>query len=433
MHGRYGVGAALVGYDLVEVCGRRRGKMVHVSPFRGLRYDQDIAGDWGGLLGPPYDIVSESQTAALRASSPYQIAHVEMASGDDGIAVAAELLQSWRTSGALVQDETPAYYLHEHRFADASGTAQVRRALFCAVDLRPWGDGVMAHERTMPGPKATRTALRSVVGADISPLMAFVPDRDGRLASLIDAARALPLLYEGEDPTGDRHTLRRIDDPATVSAITAMFAADTIYMADGHHRYESALASIDERPGSGRVLMGVASAQDPALTIGANHRVAYTTTPSDMLARLSSLFDVREVAVGALAASLPDGSSSIGLVTTEGAWLLAATDASREAMPSDVPLAWHGLAPAILQYVILEPLLGIDASALAGGATVSYIHELDEVLSLVASGAASAGFALPAATLQDVVDTADAGSFMPQKSTYFIPKLPTGLVLHPLD
>ena len=102
-------------------------------------------------------------------------------------------------------------------------------------------------------------------------------------------------------------------------------------------------------------------------------------------------------------------------------------------MPDDVPDAWRSLAPAVLQHVILEPLLGIDADALAGGQAVTYTHHLDELFEAVGSGAASAGFVLPAPTLQDVIETADAGSFMPQKSTYFVPKLPTGLVLHPLD
>ena len=407
--------------------------MVQVRPFRGLRYNTDVVGEWGSVLGPPYDIVDAEQTAALRDASRYQISHIEMAAGDAEIADAAALLREWRSAGAVIQDETASYYLHEHEFVDGAGRDQVRRAIFCAVELTPWGDGVMAHERTMPGPKATRTALRSVVGADISPLMAFVPDADGRLAGIVEDALVLPTLHDGVDPTGDRHTLRVIDDGAVVSAITDAFAADTIYMADGHHRYESALASIDERSGSRQVLMGVASARDPSLTIGSNHRVSHWPVPEDLLSRLGERFALSESTVEQLPSLLPAGSSSIGLVTRQGAWLLEAGNRTRDAMPNNVPSAWRGLAPALLQFVILDPVLGIDAEALAGGEAVSYIHEFEDVLSMVASGEASAGWALPAATLQDVIETADAGSFMPQKSTYFIPKLPTGLVLHPLD
>ena len=405
--------------------------MVNVQPFRGLRYDPDVVGDWGAVLGPPYDIVDAAQTAALKASSPHQIAHIETATGDD-IAAAAQTLQDWRSSGAIIQDDAPSYYLHEHHFGDGADR-QVRRAIFGAVELTPWGDGVMAHERTMPGPRATRTALRSVVGADVSPLMAFVPDADGALAEMIDIAAQLPLLHESADPTGDFHTLRRIDGANTVMRISDAFANDTIYMADGHHRYESALASIDDRPGSKSVLMGIVCADDPALVVGATHRVVHADVPASLLGQLGRNFHIEESTTDTLAANLPDGSSSLGLVTSQGAWLLEPTDAAARAMPADVPDAWRNLAPAVLQHVILEPLLGIDADALAGGQAVAYTHHLDELLEAVSSGTANAAFVLPAPTLQDVIDTADAGSFMPQKSTYFVPKLPTGLVLHSLD
>ncbi|MDE2892222.1 MAG: DUF1015 domain-containing protein [Chloroflexota bacterium] len=402
--------------------------MVNVQPFRGLRYDPEVVGDWGAVLGPPYDIVDAAQTASLKDSSPYQIAHVETASGDE-IQAAARTLQDWRSSGAVVQDDAPSYYLHEHHFGDG----QVRRAIFGAVELTPWGDGVMAHERTMPGPKATRTALRSIVGADVSPLMAFVPDVDGVLAELIDNAAQLPPLCEGTDPTGDSHTLRQIDGANTVLRIGDAFANDTIYMADGHHRYESALASIDDRPRSRNVLMGIARADDPALVVGATHRVVYVDAPASLVAQLGRNFRISEIDAGNLPARLADGSSSLGLVTSQGAWLLEPNEAAASAMPDDVPDAWRNLAPAVLQHVILEPILRIDAEVLAGGQAIAYTHHLDELLDAVSNGSASCGFVLPAPTLQDVIDTADAGSFMPQKSTYFVPKLPTGLVLHGLD
>ena len=403
--------------------------MVNVQPFRGLRYNADVVGDWGAVLGPPYDIVDADQTDSLKSSSPHQIAHIETASGDD-IAHAAQLLQDWRQTGAVIQDVDPAFYLHEHRF----GNGQVRRAIFGAVELTPWGEaGVMAHERTMPGPKATRTALRSVVGADISPLMAFVPDSDGSLAKLIDEAAKQPILNEGTDPTGDTHTLRRIDNPSSVEQISIAFAHDRIYMADGHHRYESALASIDDRPNSQNVLMGIACASDQALVVGATHRVVHTDIPASLLAQLGRNFSITEATASEVPGILPDGSSSLGLVTSNGAWLLEPTAAAQRSMPDDVPDAWRNLAPAVLQHIVLEPLLGIDADALAGGQAVTYTHHFNELLQSVQSGQASAAFILPAPTLQDVIDTADAGSFMPQKSTYFVPKLPTGLVLHPLD
>ena len=401
-------------------------------PFRGLRYDAAVVEDWGQVLGPPYDIVDAEQTAALRAASPYQISHIEMASGDEEIADAATKLAEWQEIGAMVQEEQPAFYLHEHRFV-VDGQQRTRRALFGAVELSEWGEaGVMGHERTMPGPKATRTSLRARVGADVSPLMSFVPDSDGALAQIIATAVDGPPLNEGVDPTGDAHTLRVIDDPDVVSAIESAFAAQRVYMADGHHRYESALASRDERPNSLNVLMGIVCAGDPALAVGATHRVVRADAPAQLIERLSESFVAREIAVAALATALPDGSANLGVITPDGAWTLAPSDGAFAAMPATVPESWRELAPALLQYAILEPTFGVDTAALAGGHAVTYTHFLQEALEAVESGSASAAFILPAPTLQDVIETADAGGFMPQKSTYFVPKLPTGLVLHPL-
>ncbi len=407
--------------------------MVRVMPFRGFRYDSAVVGDWGGVLGPPYDIVDAGQTAALRAASPHQISHIEMASGEAEIARAAQLLQDWRAEGVILREERPAFYLHEHRFM-ANGQEQTRRAIFGAVELSEWGTaGVMAHERTMPGPKATRTALRSVVGADVSPLMAFVPDAEGTLATLIERAMDVSPSNEGVDPTDDRHSLRVIDDPRTVQTIEDAFASQRVYMADGHHRYESALASQDERPGSRRVLMGIVCAADPGLAVGATHRVTQVAAPERLTEQLSHRFALQRTSPSELASALPDGSPAFALVVSAGAWILSPTDAAFTAIPDSAPSAWRELAPALLQYAVLEPVFGIDAQALASGAAVTYTHYLDEALEAVSSGSASAAFILPAPTLQDVIDTADAGGFMPQKSTYFVPKLPTGLVLHPLE
>ena len=170
--------------------------------------------------------------------------------------------------------------------------------------------------------------------------------------------------------------------------------------------------------------MGIVCASDPALVVGATHRVVHTDAPASLLAQLGRNFSISEASASELTASLPDGSSALGLVAASGAWLLEPTAAAQRAMPDDVPDAWRNLAPAVLQHIVLEPLLGINADVLAGGRAVTYTHHFNELLEAVQSGQASAAFVLPAPTLQAVIDTADAGSFMPQKSTYFVPKLP---------
>ena len=401
--------------------------MVRVTPFRGLRFNADVVGDWGAVLAPPYDVLDVAEATRLKSSNPYQVAHIECASQESEIDAAAQLLADWRKSGAVVQDKRPSFYVHEHRF----GTGQIRRALFGAVELTAWNQGgVMAHEQTMPGPKETRTALRSTTGADISPLMAFAPDRSWRLARLLSGARSQPILNEGVDSAGDTHTMRRIDDPETVAEISDACAGEQLYVADGHHRYESALASIDPRNSSGSVLMGIVCASDPGLVVGATHRLIHAPIASGLVEKLRGLFEVAEIPVDKIVDSLPDGSSTMGLVTRQGVWLLRTTERARQTMPGYIPAAWRNLAPAVLQHAVLAPFLGIDSRTVADGQVLKYTHSLDEVLDSVHSEQASAGFVLPAPTLQDVIETAEAGSFMPQKSTYFFPKLPAGLVIH---
>ena len=406
--------------------------MAVIHPFPGLRYDPARLPDWGAVLGPPYDIVDAEQSARLRAASPYQIEHIETAADADEIAAAAERLAAWRAEGVLVQD-APALYLHEHRFT-LDGASLRRLALFAAVNLTPWEQGdVLPHEWTMPGPRATRTAVRAGVGADVSPLMAFVADRDGRVAAALDEALALPPLSEGTDAAGDGHTLRRIDDQEVIAELTEAIAGQPIYMADGHHRYESALAVLERRAGKrsgganevGRVLMGIVSASDPGLVVGATHRLIHTAVPADLASRLTPEFTAH---------AEPPPPPHLTLISPGAAPLhLTAEAGALDALPSRLPASWRGLAPAVLQYAILDRHLGIDEAALAAGQAVTYTHGRDEARAAVARGDATAAFIVSPPSLDQVFAAAEAGDRMPQKSTYFVPKLPTGLVLHQID
>ena len=403
--------------------------MPDVRPFPGLRFDPAAVGNWGDILSPPYDIISDAEAEALKTRSPWQIARIETASGDAQQAAAANLLRQWRNDGAVIQDE-PSLYIHEHRFRDeTAGIERTRTALFAAVALAPWTEsGVFPHEHTMPGPKATRTALRDAVAADISPLMVVTPDRSGAYAALLDADRGDPVA-QGEDPAGDHHRLWRIPAPRAEQA-AATLAAEPLYMADGHHRYEAALESASP---DGAVLLGIIPARDPGLVVGATHRLAHIPVPPDLDARLATDWNVASINTQALATELPQGANAIALYRGgETALLLHPLQGAYAKIPKNVPQAWRDLPPALLQYAILHPHLAIDDQALAGGQAITYEHHLQAALSAVRANTAQAAFILPAPTLEAVFNTADAGDRMPQKSTYFTPKLPTGLVLHPL-
>ena len=220
--------------------------MTDVRPFRGVRFDPSVVGDWGAVLGPPYDIITGEQVEMLRRRHANQIQHIESASGEAGTAEAARVFGDWRRSGVLQQEAAPAYYLAEHEFSH-EGAQHSRTSLYAAVRLTPWAAGeVFAHEWTMPGPREERMRLRQTVRADVSPLMALLPDRSGTIAGIMEDAREVAPTATGTDYADERHTLRVLDDPTQVEALRSALAADKVYMADGHHRYEAALAYRDQ-------------------------------------------------------------------------------------------------------------------------------------------------------------------------------------------
>ncbi len=426
--------------------------MTDVRAFRGVRFDPRAVGSWGDVLGPPYDIITEKEAATLRASHPNQITKIESASGEANTAAAASLFESWRNSGVLVQDDAPSYYLAEHSFQH-DGRAHARTTLYGAVRLTPWDSGeVLPHEWTMPGPREERSRLRRTVGADISPLMGLLPDRSGTLEMLITQALESDPLVSGRDYAGETHTLWVIDDSTSVEAIRSTLAADTIYMADGHHRYEAALANRATRAAiSGSrnsnepddfVLMGLIVASEPSLLLGGTHRVVHVPLPDEIGLRLAEHFTVSDLGPGSGRSALNtllgqmtsvcDDGPTIGAIGLgDGrAQLLLSGEAARVAMPASVPASWSTLDAALLQYIVLEPMLGIDGAARAQGEAVTYTHDAELAHQLVANGSASVAFFLNPPSLEEIFASADAGDRMPQKSTYFTPKLPTGLVMH---
>ena len=308
----------------------------------------------------------------------------------------------------------------------------------------------------MPGPKEERTRLRRTVGADVSPLMSLVPDDDGRIMSILRVAVQRPADASGTDYNGDQHTLRLIDAADEVEVLRQALAANTVYMADGHHRYEAALEHRDawaagaggDRSGDDPenfVLMGLIMASDEGLELGGTHRVVHVAAGEGAMERLSASFTVqdlgsRRTGLGAdyllkAISAIRDDGPTIGALGLKGDRLhvLLSGAAAREAMPASAPVSWSGLDAALLQYVVLEPVFGIDAEAREAGEAVTYTHDAEAAWQTVIDGNATVAFFLSAPGVDQIVAAADAGDRMPQKSTYFTPKLPTGLVLHTFD
>jgi uncharacterized protein (DUF1015 family) len=431
--------------------------MADVREFRALRYDPARV-DPATTLAPPYDVISPTEQASLYDRSPYNVVRIEYGRqlvGDDATSNrytrAASDLTAWRGAGILTRDASPALYHYRLTF-DWAGRTYRRSHVFAVVRLEEWDTGVIRpHERTLAGPKEDRLALLRATRTHISPVYCLYRCESGRPAGPLPEGAAL---YDFS-AAGQRHELAAITEPSAVSALRALLARADVYVADGHHRYETALKYRDERRAacaawSGDepedfVLMALTDANDPGLLVLPTHRVLHRAVPPDALSRIGRWFDVSELPAGAEAAvyeqSLARRDAGVGisfvvLGLQPGSVHLLTLRAKEHVaalMPRNESPAWKDLDVNVLQFALLQEVFGIDEAALAAGGAVSYTQRADEALQAVRTGAGSCAFLLSPTPVNQVIAVSDAGGRMPQKSTFFHPKLPTGLVLNPLD
>ncbi|MGI8926295.1 MAG: DUF1015 domain-containing protein [Tepidiformaceae bacterium] len=422
--------------------------MPQILPIRGLRYSAE-AGPPGALVAPPYDVISPAEQAALRSRSDHNAVRLELAEGgDERYGHVAELLESWERSGVLRRDEAQMLYVYEQHFVEA-GAPHRRRALLTGIEAQPWEEGaVKPHEFTMSGPKEDRLRLLQATRTQFSPVLMIARDRAGQLSQFLEATvSGGPPAIEAVTPDGDEHRLWAIEAGRYEMRQLAPLLPESFYIADGHHRYETAVTYRQGQVQRGETLprdhparfalTGVVAAGDPGLIIRPIHRVVARAAPADWRERLSGTFEVGDTgrALGSEGALrlLEEGTGAIvaiGLDRGES-HLLRLRDAAAIAgrAPAGRSERWASIAPNVLRYGVLEPLWGIADEDLRAGA-VEYTHVADEVLERAAAGAC--GFLLNAVGIGEVMALADMSERMPQKSTFFYPKLGTGLVFHPL-
>ncbi len=424
--------------------------MPQILPIRGLRYAA-AAGPLSELLSPPYDVITPAQQRALAQRNPYNAVHLELAAGGpERYEAVAALVRRWQDDGALHRDEEPTLYVYEQRFEEA-GHAYARRALIAGVEARPWEDGaVKPHEFTMSGPKEDRLRLLEVTRIQFSPIFMIARDRAGQLRQFLDSTIA------SRDPDstatsleGDDHRLWVVEASSYEMRQLAPLLSESFYIADGHHRYETAVTyqqRLSEREGrlsrdhpARFALTAIVPAADPGLVIRPIHRVVARPAPIDWQPLLEASFAVATMSsdsafdVERLEEALASAAGAIVALNLApgAAHLLRPLEAPGfvNRIPPGHSDRWAGIAPNVLRYGVLEPLWGITDDDLRAGA-VDYTHDAGEVIERVQRGAA--GFLLNPVDINEVMTLADQGERMPQKSTFFHPKLGTGLVFHPL-
>ena len=389
--------------------------MPRVSPFRALTYDGGVAGPLDELTAPPYDVISDPRRERLLAGSPYNVVRLDLADGPHDPAVegnryerAAELLASWRSSGVLSLDDEPAYHVYEMRF-ELGGATRVTRGIFAAMDLEPWGGSVLPHEDTMPGPVEDRLCLVRATRAHLSPIYGTVAGPLAAFRALLDDVTGSEPEAEVTDDEGVRH--RRWRFPAD-ARIAAWLAELPLLIADGHHRYTTALAYRDERravsgPGPwDRILTLIVDAASEHVPVLPYHRVQLTGDPPAGGEPVSSLPH--------LLRALDDDELTYGTARRSG---------------RGVRLELHRLdgRPPTVDVLHREVL---DRSA-AGG-SLRFTHDADDAVRAVAAGTAVTAYLLPATTPQRILAAVEAGERLPRKSTFFWPKPRTGMVMMPI-
>jgi uncharacterized protein (DUF1015 family) len=426
--------------------------MVDLAPFRGLRYRLDGSNDVSSVIAPPYDVISPAQQDALYERSPYNVIRLEYRRepAPERYALAARDLSTWRgKAGVLVAEPAPALYRYEQRFTH-DGREYRRTAVIGRVRLEPLERGLIRpHEYTMARPKEDRLALLRATRANISPIYALLNDASHRFMRALHEARGGEATI-GRDILGQDHQIEAITDRDAIAALRDSLAGEPLYIADGHHRYETALAYQAERPddpSAGWIMMAISAADDPGLLILPIHRVVRPRRAlADLQAGLRAVFDLEDggslddaAAVRRVQSSLHASRSGLTLaalgVQPGQITVLRLRDRSavEAQMPADRAPAWKALAVNVLQFGILEPLLGIDAETLQAGEHVEFTEDAAEAAAAVREGRAPYAFLVPATRADEIIAVANAGDRMPQKSTYFYPKLGTGLVLNAHD
>ena len=411
--------------------------MADLQPLRTLRYEPAAIGSLADVIAPPYDVIDDTMRAELASRSPYNVVHVDIPRSYDG---ATETMAEWRSRGVLVQEDEPAVWVLRQDYTDPTGASRTRTGFFARVRVDEYGPGrIRPHERTHPGPKEDRLRLTRATRTNLSPIFTLFPDADGV------AERAIEQIAVGEPfASVDGATLWRSADEDLISELQMALADAELLIADGHHRYETARVYADEVGGEGPhryVLMLLCALSDPGLLVFPTHRLL--TGLKDDADKQIAIRDVlrREFEIeelddtSKLEPPAGDGRVAFGYMDSFFKRPFRATlkdQSVADRALAGMPEPYRRLDTAVLEALVLRGALGMSEDDISHLRGLHYSNDLDDAIEAVESGRADAGFYMRSTPVQQVREVAAAGESMPPKSTYFYPKVPTGLVFNPL-
>jgi uncharacterized protein (DUF1015 family) len=416
--------------------------MADVQPLNTLRYDSAVAGPLEDLIAPPYDVIDERMRAHLAGRSPHNVVELDLPESYEG---AARTLAEWRRERVLVQEDEPSLWVLRQDYSAPDGSARTRTGFFARVRVEEYGAGrIRPHERTHPGPKEDRLKLTRATHANLSPIFSLFPDAGGAAQETLAQVTREDPFARAADGEGTENILWRVADPDRIAALQGAVADAELLIADGHHRYETARAYAEEVGGEGDhryVLMLLVALDDPGLLVFPTHRLL-TGLKDDAEKQIAIRdtarrdFDIEELD-NTRELEPPAGNDRVTFGYMDSffkrpfRFTLKDQSIADAALPG-MPEPYRRLDTAVLEAVVLRGALHMTEDDISHLRGLDYSKSLEDAIERVESGTADAGFFMRATPVEQVREVAAAGEAMPPKSTYFYPKVPTGLVFNPL-
>lgn len=424
--------------------------MAEIKAFNGMRYDTSRGGELNTLVCPPYDIISDEQRTDYIEKNQYNIIRLELPKGgDERYKDAGKTLHDWLSEGVLKQDGKPSIYVYEMEFT-ANGVKNKLKGFVSLVKLEEFSKGIiLPHEETLSKAKADRFNLMSETYCNFSQIYSLYMDEDHSVYSLVDGCSQGSPDMCVTDGDGTVHRMWCVSDEKVISAVSAAFEKKKLYIADGHHRYETALNFHKHLVEEGKAVDGDLSSyismmlvdmENPGLVVFPTHRIVRDLDkfePEKLLAECRTYFTVAEAPTqermnAVLKKQYDDGKKAFALYLGSGKCYIMVLDDENavKALLPEKSDAYCGLDVSVLHNLVLERIFGIDKENMANQKNLTYTRSLDEALEAVDIGNADCAFILNPTKVCEIRDVALANEKMPQKSTYFYPKLTTGLVMN---
>jgi uncharacterized protein (DUF1015 family) len=446
--------------------------MARIAPLRGLRYNPAKITTMEDVVSPPYDVIDAPSLTALLKQNPYNMVQLDLVKSVDAGTIAdgryqqaRQTFDRWQQEEVLIRDQQPALYLYHTEYTIPSGKRFVRKGLIALAGLAEFSEGIVKpHEKTFRGVTTDRLRLIDACQAQFSPIFSLYSDPDGRIIALLESARPAAPLSSVLDHDGCRHTLWAITDQAVLAEIQTQFAGKALYIADGHHRYTTALQLRElmrERQGAVAAdspydftMMYLCGMEDEGLSVLPTHRlvrIPQQTTGEELADKMGSGFAVEEITGGSRELLVSEVLSRMDENDTETMFGLYHPESDRcflltlkpgvmaETCAGRQPEALQDLDVVVLSELVLDRLLGLSHQRCEEESLIHYYPDPDEALdaavkeSLDGSHGTPVLFLMNPTLVSQVRRVADEGLVMPHKSTYFYPKVLTGLLINPID